>query len=81
LCGFPVARQQIKSSASDELISPLTGTKIPANKVQEHMRIGLLDPRWVEQRDNYIHDKLNQESVYAPGQSCLTYGKLQKGIR
>lgn len=62
-----IARQQAKSSVADELISPLTGTKIPANKVQEHMRIGLLDPRWVEQRDNYIHDKRNQESVYAPG--------------
>lgn len=49
------------------MISPLTGMKIPASKVQEHMRIGLLDPRWVEQRDNYIQDKMNQESVYAPG--------------
>lgn len=31
------------------------------------MRIGLLDPRWVEQRDKHISDKMNQESVYAPG--------------
>jgi hypothetical protein len=54
--------------APDELlISPLTGEKIPATKVQEHMRIGLLDPRWVEQRDRQIQDKINQETVYAPG--------------
>ncbi|KAE8748975.1 hypothetical protein FOCC_FOCC004381 [Frankliniella occidentalis] len=54
--------------APDEmLISPITGEKIPANKVQEHMRIGLLDPRWVEQRDKHIQDKMNQETVYAPG--------------
>lgn len=57
-----------KVPTTDEyLISPITGEKIPASKVQEHMRIGLLDPRWVEQRDKHIQDKLNQESVYAPG--------------
>lgn len=61
------AKQQTKISATDELISPLTGTKIPANKVQEHMRISLLDPRWVEQRDKHFQEKMNQESVYAPG--------------
>lgn len=30
------------------------------------MRIGLLDPRWVEQRDKHL-DKLAQETVFAPG--------------
>ncbi|XP_075230560.1 splicing factor 3a subunit 1 isoform X2 [Lycorma delicatula] len=49
------------------LISPINGEKILASKVQEHMRIGLLDPRWVEQRDKHIQDRLNQETVYAQG--------------
>uniref|UniRef100_A0A8D9DQP7 Splicing factor 3A subunit 1 n=1 Tax=Cacopsylla melanoneura TaxID=428564 RepID=A0A8D9DQP7_9HEMI len=58
----------IKPSAADEyLISPITGEKIPASKVQEHMRIGLLDPRWVEQRDKHLSEKINQDTVYAPG--------------
>ncbi|KAG8321702.1 splicing factor 3a, subunit 1 [Homalodisca vitripennis] len=62
------AVKTVKTTATDEfLISPITGEKIPASKVQEHMRIGLLDPRWVEQRDKHIQDKLNQETVYAPG--------------
>lgn len=51
----------------DYLISPITGEKIPASKVQEHMRIGLLDPRWVEQRDKQVSDKMNQETVFAAG--------------
>lgn len=42
----------------DYLVSPITGEKIPASKVQEHMRIGLLDPRWVEQRDKHVTDKV-----------------------
>lgn len=57
----------------DYLISPITGEKIPASKVQEHMRIGLLDPRWVEQRDKQVTDKMNQETVYAAGKFYIFY--------
>ncbi|KAL7744343.1 hypothetical protein ACLKA6_001735 [Drosophila palustris] len=54
--------------ATDEyLISPITGEKIPASKVSEHMRIGLLDPRWVEQRDKHTVEKINQDNVFAAG--------------
>ncbi|XP_065371099.1 splicing factor 3A subunit 1 isoform X1 [Calliphora vicina] len=57
-----------KPATTDEfLISPITGEKIPASKVAEHMRIGLLDPRWVEQRDKHTVEKINQENVYAAG--------------
>lgn len=51
----------------DYLISPITGERIPASKVQEHMRIGLLDPRWLEQRDKHVTDKMGQDTVYAAG--------------
>eukprot|EP00062_Callorhinchus_milii_P016718 gi/632968315/ref/XP_007900459.1/ PREDICTED: splicing factor 3A subunit 1 [Callorhinchus milii] len=54
--------------ALDEyLISPITGEKIPASKMQEHMRIGLLDPRWLEQRERSIREKQSEDEVYAPG--------------
>ncbi|XP_032899211.1 splicing factor 3A subunit 1 [Amblyraja radiata] len=54
--------------ATDEyLISPITGEKIPASKMQEHMRIGLLDPRWLEQRERSIREKQSEDEVYAPG--------------
>lgn len=53
-----------KAPAPDEfLISPITGEKIPASKMAEHMRIGLLDPRWIEQRDKHTVDKLTQDNV------------------
>lgn len=48
-------------------MSPITGEKIPASKMQEHMRIGLLDPRWLEQRDRSIREKQSDDEVYAPG--------------
>ncbi len=28
---------------------------------------GLLDPKWIEQRDRTVGEKRNQEEVYAPG--------------
>uniref|UniRef100_G3PDT7 Splicing factor 3A subunit 1 n=1 Tax=Gasterosteus aculeatus aculeatus TaxID=481459 RepID=G3PDT7_GASAC len=49
------------------LISPITGEKIQASKMQEHMRIGLLDPRWLEQRDRGIRERQTEDEVYAPG--------------
>lgn len=59
-----VQKPAAKAAPTDEyLISPITGERIPASKVAEHMRIGLLDPRWVEQRDKHTVDKLNQDNV------------------
>ena len=49
------------------LVSPFTGEKIPASQVPKHIRVGLLDPKWVEQRDREIREKREQEHVYAPG--------------
>ncbi|BES95762.1 splicing factor 3A subunit [Nesidiocoris tenuis] len=63
----PKQTAKITKAGENYLISPLTSEKIPASKVQEHMRIGLLDPRWVEQRDKHIQDKMNQDTVYAGG--------------
>ena len=41
----PKQAKAVKKAPEQEFVSPLTGETIPANKVQEHMRIGLLDPR------------------------------------
>ena len=67
----PKAAAAIKKRTEDDqyLISPITGEKIPASKAAEHMKVGLLDPRWVEERDKHISAKANEEVVFAPGQS------------
>lgn len=64
----PVAPTAAASKTVDAwVISPITGEKIPADKLQEHMRYGLLDPRWVEQRERSLNEKMQQEEVYATG--------------
>lgn len=62
------SKPQAPVQTTDEyLISPITGERILASKMQEHMRIGLLDPRWLEQRDRSIRERQIEEEVYAPG--------------
>ncbi|XP_076126305.1 splicing factor 3A subunit 1 [Alosa pseudoharengus] len=62
------SKPQPSVSAPDEyLISPITGERIQASKMQEHMRIGLLDPRWLEQRDRSLRERQVEDEVYAPG--------------
>ena len=51
------AVKEVDAASEEFLISPITGERIPASKVQEHMRIGLLEPRWVEERDKQITAK------------------------
>lgn len=49
------------------LISPITGERVPAESMAEHMKISLLDPRWREQRDRVLQEKKEQEQVFAEG--------------
>lgn len=61
------APSQTATKADAWVVSPLTGEKIPADKIQEHMRFGLLDPRWLEEHERSINERMQQEEVFAPG--------------
>lgn len=61
-------RVRPRAAAGDEwLVSPITGEKIPANKVADHVRIGLLDPRWLERRDRAAAERGDRDEALAPG--------------
>lgn len=64
----PKRARPVPAAASEEwLVSPITGEKIPANKVADHVRIGLLDPRWLEQRDRAAAERSDRDEALAPG--------------
>ena len=63
----PKAPKMVEQTSGKFLVSPITGEQIPAEKIQEHMRIGLLDPKWIEQRDRALAERREQEEVYAQG--------------
>ncbi|XP_065902944.1 splicing factor 3A subunit 1-like [Dysidea avara] len=56
----PIAKEQF-------LISPITGERVPASKMADHMRYGLLDPRWREQQNKQVGDKKQQDEIFAVG--------------
>ena len=43
--------QKPKAPSEKYIISPLTGERIPAEKLQEHLRYSTVDPQYKEQRD------------------------------
>ncbi|KAM3967004.1 LOW QUALITY PROTEIN: splicing factor 3A subunit 1 [Aphomia sociella] len=61
------SRPQPTPASEEWLVSPITGEKIPANKVADHVRIGLLDPRWLEQRDRAAAERTDRDEALAPG--------------
>lgn len=42
-----------KAPTEKYIISPLTGERIPADKLHEHVRYNTVDPQYKEQRDRY----------------------------
>ena len=47
--------------------SPLTGELVPAAMMSEHMRISMLDPKWLEQKQREKREREDQEEVLAGG--------------
>jgi len=61
---------QAPATTSDQyLVSPITGERISADKVGQHLRINMLDPRWLEDRDRQLAEKSKEENVFATGDS------------
>ncbi|XP_064080523.1 splicing factor 3A subunit 1-like [Macrobrachium nipponense] len=57
------------ANADPYLVSPITGERIAPDKVSQHLRINMLDPRWLEDRDRMMADKVNPDTVFATGES------------
>lgn len=51
------------------LISPITGEKVPASKITDHIRFATLDPRWAKSKERELRERMEQDEVYAPGTS------------
>jgi splicing factor 3A subunit 1 len=61
--------------------SPLTGELIPASSMSEHMRISMLDPRWIETRKREQKQRDEQEEVLASGSSIEKHLKRMADYR
>ncbi|KAL3320198.1 splicing factor 3a, subunit 1 [Cichlidogyrus casuarinus] len=51
------------------MVSPFSGEKIPLDQAPKHVRVGLLDPKWVEQKDREVRLRQEEDQVFATGTS------------
>lgn len=63
----PKANAKTASQAGNYFISPITNERIPADKIHEHVRFNLSDPKHLEKKDQMLKEKMNEETVFASG--------------
>ena len=61
------SKQAVQKQNETYFKSPLTGELIPASTMSEHMRISMLDPKWLEQRQKEKKEREEKEEVLASG--------------
>ncbi|XGW11161.1 hypothetical protein V3C99_012566 [Haemonchus contortus] len=61
------AAHATKRPADKWLISPLTGERIPSDKLEEHVRYNTVDSQYKEDRERLMGERGNEEPVLAPG--------------
>lgn len=73
--------QSSKIGGEEYFTSPITGERIPASSIPEHMRISLLDPKWIDQKEKEKKEREEQEEVLAPGASIESQLKTMAEFR
>jgi Pre-mRNA splicing factor PRP21 like protein/Surp module len=63
--GAAAASAASAAASSSVVIDPRTGMVIPLEQASEHVRIGLLDPKWKQQRD--LNLARRSDTLYASG--------------
>lgn len=64
----PKQKQPESSGLPDNMIiSPITGEAITSSQLSKHMKYGLIDPRWKEEREKRNNEKREEDHVFASG--------------
>ncbi|KAJ1346967.1 hypothetical protein KIN20_001902 [Parelaphostrongylus tenuis] len=61
------AAHAMKRPMDKWLISPLTGERIPSDKLEEHVRYNTVDSQYKEDRERQLGERGSEEPVLAPG--------------
>ncbi|KJH43351.1 surp module [Dictyocaulus viviparus] len=61
------AAHAMKRPVDKWLISPLTGERIPSDKLEEHVRYNTVDSQYKEDRERQLGERGSEEPVLAPG--------------
>eukprot|EP00613_Pedinella_sp_CCMP2098_P075338 CAMPEP_0171913066 /NCGR_PEP_ID=MMETSP0993-20121228/11512_1 /TAXON_ID=483369 /ORGANISM="non described non described, Strain CCMP2098" /LENGTH=552 /DNA_ID=CAMNT_0012547005 /DNA_START=3 /DNA_END=1657 /DNA_ORIENTATION=+ len=71
---------EMQDGAGMVMVDPITKRQVPANEMEEHMRIQLLDPKWREEQQR-LKEKHSQETLAEGGNiaAALTSFARQRG--
>lgn len=61
-------KQATKVNQPDNyFVSPITNERVPVDKMQEHVRYNLSDPRYLEKKDQMLQERMNQDDIFPTG--------------
>jgi hypothetical protein len=63
----PKAATKVASQPENYFVSPITNERIPVDKIHEHVRYNLADPRHLEKKEQMLQDRIKEDAVFASG--------------
>lgn len=63
----PKSSNKVVQQDDNYFVSPITNERIPVDKIHEHVRYNLADPRYLEKKDHMLRERLKEETVFASG--------------
>lgn len=63
----PRAAAKSANQPNDYFVSPITNERIPVDKIHEHVRYNLSDPKYLEKKDQMLKERMNEDAVFASG--------------
>lgn len=63
----PKAASKAASQLDNYFVSPITNERIPVDKIHEHVRFNLSDPKYLEKKDQMLQERINGQTVFASG--------------
>lgn len=63
----PKLATKVASQPENYFVSPITNERIPVDKIHEHVRYNLADPKYLEKKEQMLQDKIKEDAVFASG--------------
>lgn len=63
----PKMSSKVSAQQDNYFVSPITNERIPVDKIHDHVKYNLSDPRYLEKKDQMLQEKINEEAVFASG--------------
>lgn len=63
----PKAANKATNQHDNYFVSPITNERISVDKIHEHVRFNLSDPKYLEKKDQMMQERMSSQTVFASG--------------